>query len=104
MRTARCCCAVAPGMRKRVSFVLIWLARPEILDGPKHYFSPRNGTNGHESLVPFLPVVQGRIGLRHALRVTLVQVIAAYEPSVTPVLEIDYEVISVYDTLVLTFV
>ena len=36
------------GMRKRLSFVVIWLARPKILDGPKHDFLPRNGTNGHE--------------------------------------------------------
>ena len=35
-------------MRKRLSFVVIWLARPKILDGPKHDFLPRNGTNGHE--------------------------------------------------------
>ena len=26
------------GVRKRLSFVLIWLARPKILDGPKHDF------------------------------------------------------------------
>ena len=45
-RTTRCCCA--RGMRKRLSSVLIWLARPKILDGPKHDFLPRNGTNGHE--------------------------------------------------------
>ena len=25
-----------------------WLARLKILDGPKHAFLPRNGTNGHE--------------------------------------------------------
>ena len=30
------------GMRKRLSFVVIWLARS------KHDFSPRNGTNGHD--------------------------------------------------------
>ena len=33
---------------KRLSFVLIRLARPKILDGPKHDFLSRNGTNGHE--------------------------------------------------------
>ena len=36
------------GMGKRLSFVVIWLARPKILDGTKHDFVPRNGTNGHE--------------------------------------------------------
>ena len=36
------------GTRERSSFVLIWLARPKILDGHKHGFFPRNGTNGHE--------------------------------------------------------
>ena len=36
------------GMRKRLSFVVTWLAMPKILDGPKHDFLPRNGTNGHE--------------------------------------------------------
>ena len=36
------------GMRKRLSFVAIWLASPKILDGPKHAFQPKNGTNGHE--------------------------------------------------------
>ena len=35
-------------MRKRLSFVVIWLAKPKILDGPKHDFLSRNGTNGHE--------------------------------------------------------
>ena len=38
------CC----GTRKRLSFVVIWLAEPNILDGPKHDVLPRNGTNGHE--------------------------------------------------------
>ena len=36
------------GMRKTLSFVPIWLARPKILDGPKHDLLSRNGTNGHE--------------------------------------------------------
>ena len=27
---------------------MIWLPRPKILNGPKHDFLPRNGTNGHE--------------------------------------------------------
>ena len=36
------------GMRKRLSFVVIRLARPKILDGPKRHFFLRNGTNGHE--------------------------------------------------------
>ena len=37
-------------MRKRLPFVVIWLARPKILDGSKLDFSSRNGTNGHEQL------------------------------------------------------
>ena len=36
------------GMRKTLSFVLIWLARPKILEGPKHGFLSKNGTNGRE--------------------------------------------------------
>ena len=44
------------GMRKSLSFVLIWLARPKILDGPKHDFLPRNGTNGHEYVASFRSV------------------------------------------------
>ena len=36
------------GIRKRLSFVVICLARPKNLDGPKHDFLPRNGMNGHE--------------------------------------------------------
>ena len=36
------------GMRKRFPFVVTWLARPKILDGPKHGFLHRNGTNDHE--------------------------------------------------------
>ena len=36
------------GMRKRFPFVVTWLARPKILDGPKHDFLPMNGTNDHE--------------------------------------------------------
>ena len=35
------------GMRKRtLLLVVIWLATPKILDGPKHEILPRNGTNG----------------------------------------------------------
>ena len=30
------------GMRERLSFVVIWLASPKILDGPKHDFLHRN--------------------------------------------------------------
>ena len=40
------------GMRKRLSFVLICLTRPKILDGTEHDFLPRNGTNGHEQRRP----------------------------------------------------
>ena len=40
------------GMRKRSPFVVTWLARPKILDGPKHDFLPRNGTNDHEQPRP----------------------------------------------------
>ena len=38
------------GMRTRLSFVVIWPARPKIMHGPKHEFLPinRNGTNVHE--------------------------------------------------------
>ena len=51
-------------MRKRLSFVLVLLARPKILDGPKHDFLPRNGTNDHEQPRSVrLPVPQGRTGL-----------------------------------------
>ena len=45
------------GMRKRLSFVLVWLARPKILEEPKHgrcYL--RNGTTAMNSLVPFRSV------------------------------------------------
>ena len=55
------------GMRKRLSFVLIWLARPKILDGPKHDFYLGTERTAMNSFVPFLPVPQGRIGLTHAL-------------------------------------
>ena len=33
---------------KMLTFVVTWLARLKILDGPKHDFLPRNGTKGHE--------------------------------------------------------
>ena len=36
------------GMRKRLSFVVFWLARPKTLDGFEHAFLPRNVANGHE--------------------------------------------------------
>ena len=36
------------GVRERLSFVLIWLARPKILDDSKHDILSRNGTNDHE--------------------------------------------------------
>ena len=36
------------GMCKGFPFVVTWLARPKILDGPKHDFLPMNGTNDHE--------------------------------------------------------
>ena len=39
---------MAGGMHKRLSFVLVWLAKPKILDGLKHDFVQKNGTNGHE--------------------------------------------------------
>ena len=45
LRTTRCWRAVAC---KRLSYLVIWLAMPKILDGPKHDFLSRNGTNGHE--------------------------------------------------------
>ena len=54
------------GMCKRFSFVLVWLARPKILDGPKHGSLPRNGTNDHEQRrsVPFGSTTVGRIDTR----------------------------------------
>ena len=55
------------GMRKRFPFVVTWLARPKILDGPKHDFYLGTERTTMNSLVPFLPVPQGRAGLRHAL-------------------------------------
>ena len=36
-------------MYKRMSFVPIWPARPRILDGSKHVFFYRNGTNNQQS-------------------------------------------------------
>ena len=60
------------GMCKRLSLVLIWLARAKFLDGPKLlFFFPRNGTNGHERprSVPSHPVPQGRTEVRHGLRI-----------------------------------
>ena len=58
-------------VRKRLrvlSFELIGLARPKILDGTKHDFLPTVGTEqtAMNSLVPFRPVPQGRTELRHA--------------------------------------
>ena len=44
-----------------------WLARPKILDGPKHDFFLGTERTAMNRFVPFLPVPQGRIGLRHAL-------------------------------------
>ena len=56
------------GMRERLSFAGIWLARPKIPDGPKHDFLPRKKTNGHEQprSVPS-GSTKSRIGSRHAL-------------------------------------
>ena len=55
------------GMRKGLSFVLVWLARPKILDGPKDEFFPRNGTNGHEKprSVPSGSTRSNRVKTRH---------------------------------------
>ena len=54
------------GMCKRLSFVLIWLTKPKILDGPKHVFQPRNGTNDHEwpRSVPFGSTRSNRVKTR----------------------------------------
>ena len=63
------------GMRKRFLFVVIWLARAKILDGPKHDFLPRNGTNGHEQprAVPSCSTRSSRIKTRpHASGVWVV--------------------------------
>ena len=45
------------GICERLPFVLISLARPRILNEPKHVFLPRNGTNNHDQprSVPFGP-------------------------------------------------
>ena len=59
------------GIRKRSSFVLIWLAKLKILDGPKHdFFYHGTERTAMNSLVPFRPVAQGRIELGHALTET----------------------------------
>ena len=42
-----CAVAVPWHAQKVIVIVVIWLARPKILDGPKHDFLPRNGTNFH---------------------------------------------------------
>ena len=42
-----------PWHMKKIPFMPIRLARPRILHGPKHVFLDRNGTNDHESFVPF---------------------------------------------------
>ena len=59
------------GMCKMISFVLVWLARPKILDGPKHVFYLGTGRMAINSLVPFRPVPQGRIELRRPYYETL---------------------------------
>ena len=38
------------GTRKRLPVEVTWLARPKILDGPKHDFLPRNVTNDRTAL------------------------------------------------------
>ena len=55
-------------VHKRLSFVVIWLARPKILDGLKHdFFLPRNETNGHEQprSVPSGSARSNRVKTRH---------------------------------------
>ena len=46
------------GNLRRVPFVLIGLARPRILHGPKHVFLDRKGTNDHKQplSVPLVPM------------------------------------------------
>ena len=46
-------------MHKRLSFVLIWLAMPKMLDGPNTIFYVGTERTSMNSLVPFLPVPQG---------------------------------------------
>ena len=50
---------------KIIEFV-IWLSRPKILDGPKHGFLPRKGTNDHEQprSVPFGSTRSNRVKTR----------------------------------------
>ena len=64
--TRCCCCVVACAKSYRL---LIWLARPKILDGPKHGFLPtiRTERTTMNSLVWFRSVPHCRIELRHAL-------------------------------------
>ena len=54
------------GMCKRLSFVLIRLARRKSLDGLKHGFLPRNGTDDDEPprSVPFGPTRSSRVKTR----------------------------------------
>ena len=56
-------------MCKRLTFALIWLARPQIPDGPKHgFFYLGTERPTMVSLVPFCSVPQGRIELRRPLQ------------------------------------
>ena len=54
------------GVYIRLSFILIWLARPKILDGAKQGFSRRNETNDHEQprSVPFGSTRSNRVMAR----------------------------------------
>ena len=56
------CC----GMRKKLSFALIRLERPKISGRTQIHDSSTQKRNAKNSSVPFRPVPQGRIELRHA--------------------------------------
>ena len=52
---------ILPWHVKKVSFVLIQLARPRIMHGPTPVFLDRNGTNDNEQprSVPLVPILFG---------------------------------------------
>ena len=66
LRTTRCCCAVACAKGYR-SYLFGWRGPTFWMDSDSIFYLGTART-AMSSLVPFLPVPQGRIGLRHALR------------------------------------
>ena len=65
LRTTRCCCAVACAKRYR-SYRFGWRG-PRFWMDPNTIYYLETERTAMNSLVAFLPVPQGRIGLRHAL-------------------------------------